>query len=388
MNEGLAQELSTRAVAAEGKKLEQPTRPDMQSDVAVQLESWTQPDAGDPNADRKEQWGYNAAFYVLRGIENDIGPARMRAVLRNALLDQEAYGVLPGHLDSHVGALPWTTLLDDFDIVGRAQVADALFEKYVVDQSQVADISLHGALRRHYVSIATQAGTWGVPKAVRDTMEQWQNSQAADAQRTTKQILALRDKLQHELGAVHLSLPTTLRDHYQAASLDQLGNVLKELQRYQPAVTAIVHAERTVHGGQSIITRLGLIGADAKGRLAAAETALRHSDPNATVRHADEAVSTVHSAPRRFAIAVGVLIVFLLLLFGLRLWRKRARRRRWNKPWTAPPVAPVDTQAEADDDPQPVFVGAAAAPIAPVAPAVPSPVSEWPSAPPDPPTPA
>jgi hypothetical protein len=341
INEGLAQELSTRAAQAEGKPLQKPTRPDEGSDVAVHLVDWVQPGAVDPKAQQKEQWGYNASFYVMRSIEQEIGPARMRAALQNALSGHAAFGVEPGKFDKYDGTLGWQRLLDDFDVIGGSHDADALFEKYVVESSNDAAVALHAVLRRHYAAIATRAGDWGVPLAMRQTIEQWDDSNTPSVQRTTGKILDERDHLQRQLDAVHLALPVSLRSAYQHADVAHLDGVLTTLRHYQSTVDALVHAESVVRVHHSIVTWLGLLGEHPRASLTSAEAALRRGDAHIATQDAAAATNTVHHAPWRaligFGMGLGIVLALGLLLLALRAWRRRARRRRWRAPLTRPP---------------------------------------------------
>lgn len=71
INEGPAEELSARALAELGGKLDDPEVVHLDSSNAVALESWSAPRSRTSDDD-SEHWGYNASFHVMRRLTTEI----------------------------------------------------------------------------------------------------------------------------------------------------------------------------------------------------------------------------------------------------------------------------------------------------------------------------
>ncbi len=90
LSEGFAQYYSNRAVESLGGEPQQPLTPLSSTVGKVQLDEW-----GDPNfiggADEIEAYGYNASYWLVHQIVDDVGDQGMRAVLAAVADGQIAY---------------------------------------------------------------------------------------------------------------------------------------------------------------------------------------------------------------------------------------------------------------------------------------------------------
>jgi hypothetical protein len=389
VNEGLAQEYSTRAVAALGEKAEQPTTPSAKDSGHLALDDWSHPDFRSSVSDAQEQYGYNASFYVMRQVSDEIGVARMRTVIQSALRGDLTYRgtVAVEHRSDAVG---WRQLLDLFDDLGGSKRADGLFQRYAVSSSELPELAARRDARAAYARLTARAGSWGAPLAVRVSMADWSFAEAKSRIATATQLLATRDDIEHELAPYHVALLPALRTEY--ASTRDLAATGRDLEDVHTTALRVVQAHTRVGAKRGLWQRVGLLGADPESHVRRADAAFAAGQYTTAATEADAATSVVAGAASagrtRALIALGILLATVVAIALIPRVR-RARRRRREQPDAEPPI-----ESAVPDD---ALVGAGAplgaAPpsfaVAPgLAPAPPTPPPPPQPAPPVPPQPA
>ena len=92
INEGLAEEYASRVLAAETRGKVDPAPVKRSAKVAFPLAHWDPPaPIRDAQSDAREQYGYDAAWTVIRDIADEAGEDGMRAVFRAASDETTAY---------------------------------------------------------------------------------------------------------------------------------------------------------------------------------------------------------------------------------------------------------------------------------------------------------
>jgi hypothetical protein len=366
VNEGLAQEYSTRAVSALGEKSEQPTAPAANDTGRLALDDWSHPDFRSTVSDAQEKYGYNASFFVMRQISNEIGAARMRTVIQSALRDDITYRgtVAVEHRSDPVG---WRQLLDLFDGLGGSKRADALFERYTVSSSERPELTARRDARAAYARLASRAGGWGAPLAVRVSMSDWSFAEARARIVAATQLLATRDDIEHSLAPYRVALVPALRAQY--ASSRDLTAMGRQLADVQATARRVVLAHQRTGAPRGLFQRVGLIGADPAAHVRRADAAFAAGQYPTAASEADAATSQVAGAASagrtRILIVLGVLFAIVVGVLVIRRFRRRRRARR-----------SAETPVEPDD----ALVGAAA-PVSVATPSLVAAPDMWPAPP-------
>src|SRR5262249_19613990 len=146
LDEGLAQEYATRAVAELQQPRPDPTAVSATTPGAFALNEWGSPKFQDQNSVDREDFGYNAAWSVMRSIVDEVGIPNMQKVFAAATNHTIAY-TGNGAPETFVGATDWRRFLDDVDNLARSTKADALFATTVATPSQQSMLMQRAAAR-------------------------------------------------------------------------------------------------------------------------------------------------------------------------------------------------------------------------------------------------
>ncbi|HNJ97289.1 MAG TPA: hypothetical protein PLV13_04155, partial [Ilumatobacteraceae bacterium] len=82
LREGFAETYASTVLRQLGVESAAPEHVSPQDDGAIALESWEEPHGNTDGTDDLEQYGYNASYYVVSQLVDEIGVAKMRDVLR------------------------------------------------------------------------------------------------------------------------------------------------------------------------------------------------------------------------------------------------------------------------------------------------------------------
>ena len=413
INEGMAQEYASRAVAALGGSLSDPEPSDPTVSGAVPLATWSNPTSD--HADAAEAFGYNASWQVIRTITDEIGIDKMKLVIAAAEQRTPAYGqARKSDLPAQVS--DWKRFLDLVDSVGGATTADEAFSDDVVTDADKQVLSTRAAARSAYATLSSAqsavvaGGTWTTPPAVQDSMESWTfdaattaMAQASDTLVLVPQIAAITiDGRAPDLTAIHDAYVAAANNSQLAAVVASAHRQLEDRRNAAAAVVAKIAAEKAAAEAKvaadtaaakqalagavdarrragGLFDTVGLWGSDVDAHIAAARQAMEAGRFDTVMAESATAMSRLDEAPgtgqQRLGLAGGGLVAVIAALLGVALLARRRRRRtiastlednhrRW--------AAPTDTR-------QPRHVAASGAPAGTPPPAsVPSPVTDEP----------
>ncbi len=210
ISEGMAQVFAAQTERALGTSPTPPSAVARTTDGFTPLESWGERTDDTLQAQAEEQYGYQAAYYVLSTVADEIGPDRWRDVVGTLLNDRPIYG------GTDSGALPypgWQRMLDALQVVGGSSKAEDLFSTLVVTASSRSQLTARAAARRDYKQVRAQSRGWGVPNVLRAEMESWLFGEAATSIATIRTIFDARDRL-FALGSRGAGLAATFSQDF------------------------------------------------------------------------------------------------------------------------------------------------------------------------------
>jgi hypothetical protein len=125
--------------------------------------------------------------------------------------------------------------------------------------------------RQHYAAVVDLAGAWDLPKDLRSAMGSWQFDEADHDLGLADEVLAARDLITAQAGALHLTPPAALRQAFEgtpglAAAKDEAGVELAVLRAVSKASDRLAEKE-------TFLETIGLLGSDPEASLLAARTA-------------------------------------------------------------------------------------------------------------------
>lgn len=348
IDEGLAQEYASRAVAASGGALEGPKAVSGHDRGAVALDAWSALDLRSETNEARETYGYNASWLVIRKLTKEIGLTRMRRVIITASKQTVPY-LGAKNPQAAGGAGSWKRFLDYLDETGGSKTADKLFETYVVSSGDRDLFALRERARDEYTALLAAGHGWKVPIEIRLAMTDWAFGNARDLMATAKASTRAHDEIERTVRPLGLHTPAPLKNDYESRETD-LGAVRKEANADLAAAKELVKASDAVHGQHSFFAKIGLIGASDHDHLAKARRSFVAGNATDARASALAAQQVVADAPRagkiRGAGAAGLIVIFVLVVWGLRAWfRRRAKRAAARNATTGPDEGP-DPDAE------------------------------------------
>jgi hypothetical protein len=379
ISEGLAQEYAGLANEQLGEPAVEPEAIVDTAPGAAPLTTWSD-DADDQAADEGEDYGYNAAWFVIDGIVDEVGVDAMQAVFAAAAADEISYlGDLPPETFGLDGT--WRRFLDLMQNRTDSVAALELMTRYVMTPEQAALLDDRAAARTAYESIEADGGLWAPPVGVRRSMTNWHFDDATQMMTQSAVALERRDALVTTLDDLGVALDPAVEVAYEAettdlevttdlldsaaadadrvvahraamlAGLDELGieptdafddeyttgtltlaTITDELDQRVDATTAVAAAIESVDDDRSIAQRIGLYGADPDEMAAAATAALADGDTELAQAEAADATELIAESAevgtRRLTTAAIAVAVVVLLLVALIVVRRRRRRGR------------------------------------------------------------
>lgn len=294
-------------------------------------------------------WQYAASCYLVTSVADAMGPAKFKAVLAAASAGEIAYvGATPAEKDPNgADAVTAKTLLDLIDERGMfpAGVKDLdKAQKLFADYGILAtDLDARSTARDAYHALATAAGKWMLPFAVRNPMATWNFTAAQDAMATATKIVALRDETAKNLSGFSLD-GTQVQTMFEAAkSARDLAAVLDLVTKEAAAAAKVSQAQQLNSGSHGILQTIGLIGTDVSAPLAQAKDALKAAKPDDASASAQQVIDAINKSGdqgmMRVAAIVGLLLALLLLVLFLRF---RGGRTPVLAPAPLPLYSPID----------------------------------------------
>jgi hypothetical protein len=340
INEGLADTYAADALHQVHEGEFQPNLVSPTDRGAVPLASWTHPGRiSEPAVELREQYGYEAAWTVIRSLFVEVGAERMREVL-NAAEDHEIAYVGAEPAETVTGQNDWRRLLDLVEERAGSTRADELFRRFVATPDDVAAMDARAAARTAYAGLVRAGGAWHVPLYVRDAMGTWRFDVATTRIGEASAVLAQRDELDRLASGLGLSAPPSLRAVYETAR-DSLDGAKALATSEIAAANALSEASSAVAAPRAPFVTIGLLGERPDVALAAARDAFTTGAPDAEARALAVTAlidGAVEVGRGRATTAAFVIALATVLLIALVLLVRRRRRQR-------PSLAPVSVTA-------------------------------------------
>ncbi len=337
-NEGFASWYALQAAKAIGAKgvTGDPLTPAL-AKLRVPLNAWGPPNA-DGTSTPAENAEYAAALRLATLVAQRAGPDGLRS-LWQAISDRRAAyqpdwssaassASAPAVVERTDAAPDWRGLLDLLE-EGTGKDFTDLWTAWVVRPAEADLIIDRDAARTGYAEVAARAGTWQMPRVVRDALRVWQYEQLGDLLNAASNALDDRDSVGDAASAAGLTPPDTMRTDFEgprgfAAASAEAEAELAAIAAYRDAA-----ASRT--GQTDMVQKVGLWNADPDASLAAAATAFAAGDLETTVRASSFAKATWESASlvgRNRILAVAASLAALLLggFLAIRWLRDRSVR--------------------------------------------------------------
>jgi hypothetical protein len=261
VSEGLAQAYANRALAGIGGVPNDPQPVDVTAAGFVPLDQWG--DGGGGIDDAREEYGYNASWYVIDALADEIGEEQLAAIFSAATLNENAYAGDVATSGPTLGAEDWRTLLDLAEEVGGSTGFEALLRTYVVAPGDVAELDDRAAARTAYDALEAAGGTWQVPAGIRRRMSEWAFPAASAGMVAATEVLASRDDVARKAGDLDLVPPAGVEDAYEGAgwredTLEELAAVSAALDDQHLALADLFEIDGALDDAESQLAEMEL----------------------------------------------------------------------------------------------------------------------------------
>jgi hypothetical protein len=221
-------------------------------------------------------------------------------------------------------------MLDLIESEGGADATD-LWRTWVTRPEDALLLDARSRLRFEYASLVRDANRWVLPPAIATAIAAWRFDDAEAAMAKARDILDARDELAVAAAVAGLRPSANLRTAFESGDH---AVAVAEAAIERAIVDQIVAAEASgADASSSWLVRIGLLGQDPVGGLAAARTAFEAGDLTAAqaraigAREAWAGAADLGGLRLRAMAALGLLLALLILLLSSRA-RRHPRRRR------------------------------------------------------------
>ena len=334
ITEGLAEEFAAHVVEGiDGEadpELGRANRPFPFPPISVPLNRWElpfTPPSEDDDVAKREDYGYNASFWMVRTLREEIGEEAMRAVLSAAAADLAAYqdGTNPETVSPTDG---WWRFLDLLEEVGGSQRATSLFREFVVSSEDLTLLDDRTEAREAYAALVAADTEWETPWLVRRLMGDWEFPVAAERIDVAMDVVGLRDQVATTAANLALDPPDELELAYEgAAEPVDLDTAITIGETQLDSVNAVTAARTAVDASRGFFDNIGLIGENPETEYQEAADAFEASRHNDAEAEAAEVVAMIDNAggvgTGRVLRTAGVLVLLGGGITGFVLWKKR-----------------------------------------------------------------
>lgn len=307
-----------------------------------------------------EEYAYAASYHLALLVFDRTNVGGMQAVWRGVEGGEMAYqpgqasGAPQTGVDSRLQG--WQQLLDLLDERAGANFDD-LWSEWVANDQEKVLMSTRSTSRAHYAAVVSLAGTWNLPRDLRAAMGSWHFDEADQDLGLADDVLAARDQITSQAGALQLTPPAALRQAFEgtrglATAKDEAGVELAVL-------AAVSKASDRLAEKETLLETIGLIGSDPEASLEAARKAFEGDRLDAAATAAEQALSVRQGAEEAGQIRVllgggGLFVAAGGTLVGLRL-RRRQTPAAVPSPREAsgPGIVVADQAATSSQSPEP-----------------------------------
>ncbi len=328
-SEGFASWYAIRVAAAIGeKKVAGTALTPALAASRVPLNAWGPP-ATDGSAAETAEY---AASQKLAGLIADrVGADGLRSIWQAINDRRAAYqpATGPAGVERTDAAPDWRGLLDLLEEQTGTSFDD-LWSTWVVRPSDAGLLADRRALRVRYAAIVARAGSWQLPRSVRDALGAWQYGQATELLDAASRALDDRDAVGAAAAAAGLTPPPTMQLDFEGPRGFAAASAEAE------AELAAIAADRAAAGARlgnpDLVASIGLWNADPGAALGRAAASFAAGDLRATVEASAIARITWQSAAdtgrnRILAVTASLAAILLGSWLALRWYRDRGVRR-------------------------------------------------------------
>jgi len=379
--EGLAEEFASRTLASVNPDADpealHPERPDQTAAVARALQDWPYAAQlhGREDQAEVEEYHYNAAWWVMRGLSDEIGIDAL-ADVTNALADREVPFLGEGEAEVHSGPIDAGRFLDTVEWRGGSTLAEKLLADHVFNRDTTADLADRAAAHEAYSKLLERGGAWAPPLGIRERLTDWDFELATELTDLAVAALDNRDRTATVADDLGIMISGDIEDRFESArfasdfsnlaaaavteradlvtiatqrgeveaSAVDLGTVIpawtspaavddarSEIETRLATLAALADATDLVGADHGLFTRVGLIRSDPQLELAAARKAFAADDSEVSLDRAAMARQLVIDAEDvgRTRVVVGAVAVvgFGLVVVAATIANRRKRHR-------------------------------------------------------------
>ncbi len=330
-SEGFASFYALRAAAAIGAKdvTGDELTPALEK-VRIPLNAWSAPVVeGTSVLDEAE---YAAALKLTSLVAERAGPEGLSAVWQAIHERRAAYQPIgpQAALETADAAPDWRGLLDLLEERTGAAYDD-LWTAWVVRPTETSLLAERSAARALYAETTERAGTWRLPRIVRDALRVWQYGQATEFLVDAGRALDDRDGVLAAAAAAGLVAPDTMQTAFEGPR--GFAAAAGEADAELAAIAAYADAAAAKPADPTALERIGLWNSDPAQTLKDAADSFAAGDLRATVEAAAFARTTWRTAAdigrnRVVAIVASLAAILLGVWLALRWLHDRGTRRR------------------------------------------------------------
>jgi hypothetical protein len=286
--------------------------------AAFPLNAWPADPGRGSVAPTSEVYGVAASAALIRLIAGRTGADGLRAIVGAA------------RTRSAAGPTDWRGLLDLIESEGGVDATD-LWRTWVARPEDAVLLDDRARLRSQATALIGKADGWVLPAGIESALVAWRFDAAEAAMATARDVLDARDELAVAAAVAGLRPPANLRTAFETGD-PEMATAEAAVER--AIVDQIVAADVSgATAASSWLVRIGLLGQDPLGELAAARSAFETGDLTAAQARAIGAREAWAGAAdlgglRLRSIAALVLILALLILLLATRVRHHPRRRR------------------------------------------------------------
>jgi hypothetical protein len=329
-SEGFASWYALRAATAIGEK--KVTGDKLTADlekVRVALNAWGAPGEADPQVEEAE---YAASLKLAALLAERATPEGLTAVWQAIHERRAAYQPSgpQAALETADAAPDWRGLLDLFEERTGAAYDD-LWGAWVTRPGEEDLLAARAETRASYRAVIDRAGTWRLPRIVRDSLRVWQYEQADELLVGANRALDRRDEVRAAAKAAGLATPDTMRLVFEGPA--GFAGVSAEADAELAAIATYQSAAATKPVSESALQAIGLWNSTPDASLDQAAEAFATGDLRGTVAAAAFARTTWETSGdigrnRVLAVTASVAAVLLALWLLFRWLRDRGGRGR------------------------------------------------------------
>jgi len=347
IDEGLADTYAAEVLVGMGEKRQSPDRPRGGDPGHVELLLWDAPGRITDETEDREAYGYNASWFVVSELYEELGPAKLTIVFQAASDSTIAYRG-EGEPESVRKIDDWRRFLDLLEELAGSTTAETLFRDYVVTDNAAYELDRRLEARDAYEELLDAADGWLPPIYVREPLSAWSFKRAVPRIDEATAALERRDDVLEAAMALELEPGDAMEIAYESAT-DGFAELDAATAAELEALEVLAEADAAVEAEPDFVASIGLIGETPGATYDQAAAAYEAGDLAGAEAAAAAAIEVIEAAPRlggeRLTLAVGIAVgTGLLVLVAVLLLRRRRRR------WVAALAATAATAAIAATD--------------------------------------